>query len=104
VTPVQIKTETKTKSKTVMKAPPPPPGRGKGECRCGLMVCNAAMSRHEKGAKHKEAMAKKEKKEMKQTECQILGVSDMGLVDIDTYESNAPAPIHQGRGVGRSIT
>ena len=39
----QLKTSTKT----------PAPGRGKIECRCGLMVCNAAMSRHEKGAKHK---------------------------------------------------
>ena len=43
------------------------------------------MSRHEKGAKHKEAMAKKEKTEMKQAEGQALGVSDMDLVDIETY-------------------
>ena len=34
----QVKTSTKT----------PAPGRGKVECRCGLMVCSAAMSRHEK--------------------------------------------------------
>ncbi len=65
----QVKTSTKT----------PAPGRGKIECRCGLMVCNAAMSRHEleKGAKHKEAMSKKEKTEMKQAEGQALGMSDM---------------------------
>ena len=49
------------KTKTLTKAPAPAPGRGKVECRCGLMVCNAAMARHEKGAKHKEAMTKKEK-------------------------------------------
>ncbi len=74
-----------TKAKTVTKAPAPAPGRVKVECRCGLMVCNAAMSRHEKGAKHKEAMAKKEKTEMKQAEGQTLGVNDMDLVDIETY-------------------
>jgi hypothetical protein len=49
------------------------------------MICNAAMSRHEKGTKHKEAMAKKEKTELKQEEGQTLGVNDMDLVDIDTY-------------------
>jgi hypothetical protein len=93
VTPVQTKTETNDKTVTVTKPRPatgsphprapvvgPPsesepkqtkatnlkvPGREKVECRCGLMVCNAAMSRHEKGAKHKEAMTKKEKTEMK---------------------------------------
>ena len=73
------------KAKTVTKAPAPAPGRGKVECRCGLMVCNAAMSRHEKGAKHKEAMTKKEKTELKQAEGQTLGVNDMDLVDIETY-------------------
>jgi hypothetical protein len=73
------------KTKTLTKAPAPAPGRGKVECRCGLMVCNAAMSRHEKGTKHNEAMAKKEKTEMKQAEGQTLGVNDMDLVDIETY-------------------
>ena len=57
--PVQKQAKAKTVTKT------PAPGRGKVECRCGLMVCSAAMSRHEKGAKHKEAMTKKEKTEMK---------------------------------------
>ena len=84
------------KAKTVTKAPAPAPGRGKVECRCGLMICNAAMSRHEKGAKHKEAMAKKEKTEMKQAEGQALGVSDM--------DSNAPAPIQESERFGRSST
>ena len=63
----------------------PTQGREKIECQCGLMVCNAAISRHEKGTKHKEAMAKKEKTEMKQAEGQTLGVNDMDLADIDTY-------------------
>ena len=63
----------------------PTPGREKVECQCGLMVCNASISRHEKGTKHKEAMAKKEKTEMKQAEGQTLGVNDMDLADIDTY-------------------
>jgi hypothetical protein len=61
------------------------PGRGKVECQCGLMICGAAMSRHEKGTKHKEAMTKKEKTELKQAEGQTLGVNDMDLVDIETY-------------------
>ncbi len=95
--PVQKQTETKDKivTKAIQKkptkapapapAPAPMPGRGKVECQCGLMICCAAMSRHEKGTKHKEAMAKKEKTEMKQAEGQTLGVNDMDLVDIDTY-------------------
>jgi hypothetical protein len=73
-----------TKAKAVMKAPAPAPGRGKVECQCGLMICCAAMSRHGKGTKHKEAMTKKEKTEMKQAEGQTLGVNDMDLVDIET--------------------
>jgi len=99
VTPVQIKTEKKTKAepKTVTKAP----GREKVECRCGLMVCNAAMSRHEKGAKHKEAMTKKEKTEMKQAEGEPLGVSDMDLVDIETYmKEMLPRLYKKVRGLG----
>jgi len=88
-----------TKAKTVTKAPAP--GRGKVECRCGLMVCNAAMSRHEKGAKHKEAMTKKQKTEMKQAEGQALGVSDMDLVDIDTYmKVMLPRLYKKVRGLG----
>ena len=88
-----------TKAKTVTKAPTP--GRGKVECRCGLMICNAAMSRHEKGAKHKEAMAKKQKTEMKQAEGQALGVSDMDLVDIDTYmKVMLPRLYKKVRGLG----
>jgi len=123
VTPVQIKTE--TKDKTVMKlaaqpaavVPPvqklakvkqvktatktPSPGRGKVECRCGLMVCNASMSRHEKGAKHKEAMTKKEKTELKQAEGQALGVSDMDLADIETYmKVMLPRLYKKVRGLG----
>jgi hypothetical protein len=70
-----------TKAKAAMKAP----GRGKVECQCGLMICGSAMSRHEKGTKHKEAMTKKEKTELKQAEGQTLGVNDMDLVDIETY-------------------
>jgi hypothetical protein len=120
VTPVQIMTETKpkaepvqkqtktepvqkqTKAKTVTKAPAP--GRGKVECRCGLMVCSAAMSRHEKGAKHKEAMTKKEKTEMKQAEGQALGVSDMDLVDIDTYmKVMLPRLYKKVRGLGGQV-
>ena len=80
---------TKTKAEPVQKnqtsTKAPTPGRGKIECQCGLMICNASMTRHEKGTKHKEAMAKKEKTEMKQAEGQSLGVNDMDLVDIDTY-------------------
>ena len=49
------------------------------------MICSAAMSRHEKGTKHNEAMTKKEKTKMKQAEGQTLGVNDMDLVDIETY-------------------
>ena len=123
VTPVQIKTE--TKDETVMKpvsqpeavVPPvqklakvkqvktatktPSPGRGKVECRCGLMVCNASMSRHEKGAKHKEAMTKKEKTELKQAEGQALGVSDMDLADIETYmKVMLPRLYKKVRGLG----
>jgi len=90
----QVKTSTKT----------PAPGRGKVECRCGLMVCNAAMSRHEKGAKHKEAMTKKEKTEMKQAEGQALGVSDMDLVDIDTYmKVMLPRLYKKVRGLGGQV-
>jgi len=90
----QVKTTTKT----------PAPGRGKVECRCGLMVCNAAMSRHEKGAKHKEAMTKKEKTEMKQAEGQALGVSDMDLVDIDTYmKVMLPRLYKKVRGLGGQV-
>ena len=83
----QVKAETKDKKteQVKKKTKAPTPGRGKIECRCGLMVCNAAMSRHEKGSKHKEALAKKEKTEIKQAEGQTLGLSDMDLVDIDTY-------------------
>jgi hypothetical protein len=89
------------KAKTVTKAPAPAPGRGKVECRCGLMICNAAMSRHEKGAKHKEAMAKKQKTEMKQAEGQALGMSDMDLVDIDTYmKVMLPRLYKKVRGLG----
>ena len=119
VTPVQIKTETKDKTvaqpaavvppvqklakveqvKTATKTPAP--GRGKVECRCGLMVCNAAMSRHEKGAKHKEAMTKKEKTELKQAERQELGVSDMDLADIETYmKVMLPRLYKKVRGLG----
>jgi hypothetical protein len=119
VTPVQIKTETKDKTvaqpaavvppvqklakveqvKTATKTPAP--GRGKVECRCGLMVCNAAMSRHEKGAKHKEAMTKKEKTELKQAEGQALGVSDMDLADIETYmKVMLPRLYKKVRGLG----
>ena len=91
--------QTKAKAKTVTKAPAP--SRGKVECRCGLMVCNAAMSRHEKGAKHKEAMTKKEKTEMKQAEGQPLGVNDMDLVDIDTYmKMMLPRLYKKVRGLG----
>jgi hypothetical protein len=87
------------KAKTVTKAPVP--GRGKVECRCGLMVCSAAMSRHEKGAKHKEAMTKKEKTEMKQAEGQALGMSDMDLVDIETYMTvMLPRLYKKVRGLG----
>jgi hypothetical protein len=89
VTPVQVKTDTKPvpRPEPVQKnqTKAPTPGREKIECQCGLMVCNAAISRHEKGTKHKEAMAKKEKTEMKQAEGQTLGVNDMDLADIDTY-------------------
>ena len=81
--PVAPRPEPVQKNQAPTKAPAP--GRGKVECRCGLMVCNAAMSRHEKGTKHKEAMAKKEKTELKQAEGQTLGVSDMDLADIETY-------------------
>ena len=76
----QIKAETvsKTKAEPVQKnqtsTKAPAPGRGKIECQCGLMTCNASMTRHKKGTKHKEAMAKKEKTEMKQAEGQSLGV------------------------------
>jgi len=119
VTPVQIKTETKDKTVVQPAAVVPPvqklakaeqvksatktpaPGRGKVECRCGLMVCNAAMSRHEKGAKHKEAMTKKEKTEMKQAEGQALGVSDMDLADIETYmKVMLPRLYKKVRGLG----
>ena len=87
------------KAKTVTKAPAP--GRGKVECRCGLMVCSAAMARHEKGAKHKEAMTKKEKTEMKQAEGQALGMSDMDLVDIETYMTvMLPRLYKKVRGLG----
>ena len=87
------------KAKTVTKAPAP--GRGKVECCCGLMVCSAAMSRHEKGAKHKEAMTKKEKTEMKQAEGQALGMSDMDLVDIETYMTvMLPRLYKKVRGLG----
>ena len=111
VTPVQIKTETKAKAEPVPKAEQahkktkaPAPGRGKVECRCGLMVCNAAMSRHEKGAKHKEAMTKKEKTEMKQAEGQALGMSDMDLVDIDTYmKVMLPRLYNKVRGLGGKL-
>jgi hypothetical protein len=90
----QVKTSTKT----------PAPGRGKVECRCGLMVCSAAMSRHEKGAKHKEAMTKKEKTEMKQAEGQALGVSDMDLVDIETYmKVMLPRLYKKVRGLGGQV-
>ena len=90
------------KAKTVTKAPAP--GREKVECRCGLMVCNAAMSRHEKGAKHKEAMTKKEKTEMKQAEGQALGMSDMDLVDIDTYmKVMLPRLYKKVRGLGGQV-
>jgi hypothetical protein len=90
------------KAKTVTKAPAP--GREKVECRCGLMVCSAAMSRHEKGAKHKEAMTKKEKTEMKQAEGQALGVSDMDLVDIDTYmKVMLPRLYKKVRGLGGQV-
>jgi hypothetical protein len=90
----QVKTTTKT----------PAPGRGKVECRCGLMVCSATMSRHEKGAKHKEAMTKKEKTEMKQAEGQALGVSDMDLVDIETYMSvMLPRLYKKVRGLGGQV-
>ncbi len=123
VTPVQTKTGTMTvtkhhpaapaagqpseskavqkqaKAKTVTKAPAP--GRGKVECRCGLMACNAAMARHEKGAKHKEAIAKKEKTEKKQAEGQALGMGDMDLVDIDTYMTvMLPRLYKKVRGLG----
>ncbi len=88
-------------AKTVTKAPAPAPGRGKVECRCGLMVCNAAMSRHEKGTKHNEAMAKKEKTEMKQAEGQKLGMSDMDLVDMETYmKVMFPCLYKKVRGLG----
>ena len=119
VMPVQIKTETKDKTVTQPAAVVPPvqklakvkqvktatktpsPGRGKVECRCGLMVCNASMSRHEKGAKHKEAMTKKEKTEMKQAEGQALGVSDMDLADIETYmKVMLPRLYKKVRGLG----
>ena len=86
---MKAETVTKTKAEPVQKnqtsSKAPAPGRGKIECKCGLMVCNASMTRHEKGTKHKEAMAKKEKTEMKQAEGQSLGVNDMDLVDIETY-------------------
>ena len=87
----QVKTSTKA----------PAQGRGKVECRCGLMVCSAAMARHEKGAKHKEAMTKKEKTEMKQAEGQALGMSDMDLVDIETYmKVMLPRLYKKVRGLG----
>ena len=112
--------QTKTEHKTVTKAEPvqkkekagqvkkktkaPTPGRGKIECRCGLMICNAAMSRHEKGSKHKEAMAKKEKTEMKQAEGQTLGLSDMDLVDIETYmKVMLPRLYNKVRGLGGQV-
>ena len=117
VTPVQIKTEAKaepvqkqTKDKTVTKkktdsdAKAPAPGRGKVECRCGLMICSAAMSRHEKGTKHNEAMAKKEKTKMKQAEGQTLSVNDMDLVDIDTYmKEMLPYLCKKVRGLGGKL-
>jgi hypothetical protein len=82
----------------------PTPGREKIECQCGLMVCNAAISRHEKGTKHKEAMAKKEKTEMKQAEGQALGMSDMDLVDIDTYmKVMLPRLYKKVRGLGGQV-
>ena len=90
----QVKTSTKT----------PAPGRGKVECRCGLMVCSAAMARHEKGAKHKEAMTKKEKTEMKQAEGQALGISDMDLADIETYmKIMLPCLYKKVRGLGGKL-
>jgi hypothetical protein len=62
------------------------------------------MSRHEKGAKHKEAMTKKEKTEMKQAEGQALGVSDMDLVDIDTYmKVMLPRLYKKVRGLGGQV-
>jgi hypothetical protein len=114
VTPVQIKAETVTKveslhsqayvSEPVQKQTKKTPGRGKFECRCGLMICSAAMTRHEKGAKHKEAMAKKQKTEMKQTEGQTLGMSDMDLVDIDTYmKVMLPRLYKKVRGLGGQV-
>ena len=82
----------------------PTPGREKVECQCGLMVCNAAISRHEKGTKHKEAMAKKEKTELKQAEGQALGVNDMDLVDIDTYmKVMLPHLYKKVRGLGGQL-
>ena len=87
--PVQKQTKAETKDKTVTKKKTDSDakalGRVKVECRCGLMICSAAMSRHEKGTKHNEAMTKKEKTELKQAEGQTLGVNDMDLVDIETY-------------------
>ena len=108
MTPVQIKTEIKdktvtpkTETKAESKAMTKAQGRGKVECRCGLMVCNASMSRHEKGAKHKEAMTKKEKTELKQAEGQALGVSDMDLADIETYmKVMLPRLYKKVRGLG----
>ena len=82
----------------------PAQGREKVECRCGLLVCNAAISRHEKGTKHKEAMAKKEKTEMKQAEGQTLGVSDMDLADIETYmKIMLPCLYKKVRGLGGKL-
>jgi hypothetical protein len=58
------------------------------------------MSRHEKGTKHKDAMAKKEKTEMKQAEGQTLGVDDMDLVDNDNVSGGRePQPARPVFGV-----
>ena len=102
--PVQKQTKAEPVQKKLTSTKAPAPGREKVECRCGLMVCNAAISRHEKGTKHKEAMAKKEKTEMKQAEGQALGMSDMDLADIETYmKIMLPCLYKKVRGLGGKL-
>ena len=97
-----FKTVTKAVNKNQTRIPAP--GRSMIECQCGLMICNAAMARHEKGTKHKEAMTKKEKTELKQAEGLTLGVNDMDLVDIDIYmKVMLPYLYKKVRGLGGQL-
>ncbi len=62
------------------------------------------MSRHGKGTKHKEAMAKKENTELKQEEGLTLEVNDMDLVEIDTYMNvMLPYLYKKVRGLGGQL-